>query len=533
MLYSTETARHLTRYTEPHAIWAALRTGHVRLPKASYLAKLGGEGGVLRRRQELEREEPEAFISVEELERMYGEGNHDGVLPILSISFCWDTAPHPDPRGKQLATVAAALKREMPKYAELGFSEMGVFWDWASIDQKDPRLFDPSETPEAKPEGPERNAFIDDLKAGRSFYGGAAYEASRSEEEKAAFRYALHETMDLWYAHQGTTVYMLTELPEGTQRKAGYDDSGWTTYERRSAEQIKKVYLVYAKWKLVLDLGAGKGAFDSYPSLRSDVFVARNWPLDPDGFDKLIEGKQFTNGADKGAVKALFRRMSVAQLGGIKELIFTKLSPPTVEDAQQLGRCLSLCHQLEKCDLAKVKMTGDACAALFSSLASGTLGSLQKLNLRGNQIGDAGMNALAGALASGSLGSLKELNLSDNEIGDAGVSALAGAVASGSLGSLTGSKLHVGLGLGYNQVGDAGMIALSRAIASGSMANLRVLGLTANKISDAGMSAFAEAVRSGSLAALQDLRLDDNMPSESGMKAIYEAAEKRSIKCSI
>ena len=53
---------------------------------------------------------------------------------------------------------------------------------------------------------------------------------------------------------------MLTKLPEGSERKVGYDDSGWTTYERCSAEQIKKVYLYDAKWKLVLDLGAGEGA---------------------------------------------------------------------------------------------------------------------------------------------------------------------------------------------------------------------------------------------------------------------------------
>eukprot|EP00966_Prymnesium_polylepis_P041101 953838-Prymnesium_polylepis.1 len=109
---------------------------------------------------------------------------------------------HPDPRGKQLATVAATLERQRPEFKEKcasfkGFNEMGVFWDWGSIHQKDPALFDPSETPEAKPEGPEREAFVADLKAGRRFYGGAAYEASRSEEEKAAFRYALHETMDL------------------------------------------------------------------------------------------------------------------------------------------------------------------------------------------------------------------------------------------------------------------------------------------------------------------------------------------------
>ena len=70
---------------------------------------------------------------------------------------------------------------------------------------------------------------------------------------------------------------MLTKLPEGTTRKAGYDDSGWTTYERRSAEQIKKVYLYEAKWKLVLDLGA------------EDAEKSRNWPLDPNGFDALID----------------------------------------------------------------------------------------------------------------------------------------------------------------------------------------------------------------------------------------------------
>ena len=51
---------------------------------------------------------------------------------------------------------------------------------------------------------------------------------------------------------------MLTQLPEGTERTMpGYDGSGWPTYERRSAEQIKKFYLCEAKWKLVLDLGVG------------------------------------------------------------------------------------------------------------------------------------------------------------------------------------------------------------------------------------------------------------------------------------
>ena len=109
---------------------------------------------------------------------------------------------------------------------------MGVFWDWLSIYQKDK-------------------------------------DGNRTPFEQEGFRYALHETMDLWYAHQGTTVYMLTQLPEGSMRKVGYVDSGWTTYERCSAEQIKK-FLMDAKWKLVLDLGA-----------EGDAAEARNWPVGP------------------------------------------------------------------------------------------------------------------------------------------------------------------------------------------------------------------------------------------------------------
>jgi len=164
---------------------------------------------------------------------------------------------------------------------------------WWSIYQKDPALFDEKETPLAKPEGAERVAFQEDLKAGRAHYGGEAYDKSRSAAETEGFRYALHETMDLWYAHQGTTVYMLTKLPVGSSRKVGYADSGWTTYERCSAEQIKKFYMQYAKWSLVLDLGVA-----------SEQQQQRGWPVGPDDFDVLVEDKVFTNGSDLGAVKA-------------------------------------------------------------------------------------------------------------------------------------------------------------------------------------------------------------------------------------
>ena len=364
----------LKRYIGPESIWAALETKHVRLPKMSWLIQHAKKNDILPRRQEMPEE---AFISVQELKDLYGEGNNDGVLPIIAISFCWDTASHPDPRGEQLQTVAAMMEKEKEKYATAsgsfkGFSEMGVFWDWLSIYQKDK-------------------------------------DGNRTPFEQEGFRYALHETMDLWYAHQGTTVYMLTQLPEGTTRKVGYSDSGWTTYERCSAEQIKKFYLFDAKWKLVLDLG-----------VEGDAAEARNWPVGPDDFDAMIDSKTFTNGSDKDAVKALFRKMSINQLGGIENLVMHQMKPPTIEDARRLGGCLNLCHNVKSIGLALCGMSDEACKVMFSTLSSGALAQLNELFLSDNQISDAGLSALAKAITpgpsgKGALASLKDLAVDNPE----------------------------------------------------------------------------------------------------------------------
>ena len=67
---------------------------------------------------------------------MFGEGNQDGVLPIIAISFCWATPAHPDPDGTQLRTIVKVLESEMQKYSTglggtegKGFKDMGIFWD--------------------------------------------------------------------------------------------------------------------------------------------------------------------------------------------------------------------------------------------------------------------------------------------------------------------------------------------------------------------------------------------------------------------
>ncbi|CAK0801254.1 unnamed protein product, partial [Prorocentrum cordatum] len=341
----------------------------VRLVRMTWL--LQQRGTVLKRRQELPEE---AFVSADELRAVWeagGRGGKDQVAPIITISYCWDAREHPDPNGVQLSLVIDTLETERHKYSTAkgdfkGFSEMGIFWDWPSLLQGDPIKAEEAKAAALRQGKTEKDA------------QEAADKAKRTPAEKAAFKHGLEETMDLWYAHQATTVLLLTQHPRerGSARKEGYDQSGWTTYERCSTEQIKQVWRWEAEWAAVADLGQGARA----------KAAGRRWPVGPDEFDRLIEDMHFTNGADKKAVKALFRRMSRAQLGGVTRLDFDGMPPPTPEQAAGLASCLRLCARL------------------------------QKLDLRGCEIGDGGARALAGALPS--LPGLQEPRLGGNR-GDA------------------------------------------------------------------------------------------------------------------
>ena len=97
--------------------------------------------------------------------------------------------------------------------------------------------------PKAKEEGEERDAFIAALKAKTAFYGGEAYDKSRSEAEGRPFKAAL-DNMEVWYAHAGTTVVLLTETREGSSA-VPYEFRGWPTFESSVAMLIKP-YLGWA-----------------------------------------------------------------------------------------------------------------------------------------------------------------------------------------------------------------------------------------------------------------------------------------------
>ena len=207
----------IKRYVDHESVWEVLkRNDDVRLIRLSWLQKKASEPDfVLARRQDLPEE---AFIGYEELREIersaksrwvpiygfnkkyeesyngegspllkllkiyaavfYFERNIDRLLPIVSISYCWLEPSHPDRAGEQLRLLFAKLRKLYGRHGLLGacqaygFRDMGVFWDWASLHQKDPDLWGSPDL----------------------------YESSRKPDHTAAMKRALNETMDLWCA---------------------------------------------------------------------------------------------------------------------------------------------------------------------------------------------------------------------------------------------------------------------------------------------------------------------------------------------
>jgi len=161
-----------SRYREHASIWSALeggdgsevRCGDVRLLSLAWLLALADRGGVLPRRQELPEE---AFLGAARLRQIEAAArraidrrgfvtalealakgtsilgflgfwtsafrrkrNVDGLLPIVSISYCWLEAAHPDREGRQLQLLSRKLRSLyggrglLGACREYGFSDM-------------------------------------------------------------------------------------------------------------------------------------------------------------------------------------------------------------------------------------------------------------------------------------------------------------------------------------------------------------------------------------------------------------------------
>jgi hypothetical protein len=320
-----------------------------------------------------------------------------------------------------------------------GFRDMGVFFDWASLFQKDHKLWTEAELIAEK----ERTE--DQRRAAER------YRDSRTQAQAQAVKFALG-TLDLWYAHAKTTVVLLTELPQklpkAFDKERTYECRGWTTYERCSAELCKTFILQKAGWPLVIDLGKQRAAL-------------RRLPTTPERMEELLKKCSFTNGADKEMVLEKYKKTARAVLGGVNELSFYGIPFDPMDpwhSPERLGQALNFCVNLKRLDLNFTGLTDEHLASISGVLSSSALPQLEQLFLGFNHLGPRGVEALGSALVSGVAPGLKVMFFFGNDFGDAGLQSFAAFIAMGMVPELQFVDLT------GNDIGDAGAVALADAV---------------------------------------------------------------------
>ncbi len=365
----------IERYTNPGELLAVLDSKDVALISFKWLRSFAKSGQKMPRRQDLP---SDAFLPPARLKQIHRSCRNAGgqgaakvqaakvrrlVLPIVSVSYAWLTPGDPDPDGKQLRAIASALNSEFFSHKmEACFDDIGVFWDWASL-----------------------------------------YQNPRSDGEYAAFRRALTNSMDLWYAHSQTSVLYMTELPEGTPFGVQkYANRGWPTYECCSSQLIKRKRAFGGSgWEMCVDFSA-RGGRASH----------RDVPYCPAAFRELLKTKKFTNGSDEEMVADLYTRESEAVLAASTELVFDHIE--VRGEGARLGSVLRMCIHVERLSLKIMGFTDAELAAMAAELGRDTLPCLVSLSLQDNQIGDDGLDSLAAALRRGAMPALRKLTLSRN-----------------------------------------------------------------------------------------------------------------------
>ena len=474
--------------------------------------------------------------------------------------------------------IVQALKPHRAGWSEF-FADMGVFLDWCSLYQKDPALFDEHETPEAKGAG--GRTFVEELKAGSAHYGGVAYEASRTAEENAAFRRALHSTADVWYTHKMIVTLFVTRPPRGGFQGRNYEQCcGWTFFKRSSTELIKpaRAYVVEAGksssegrflWSLTIDSVA-------------DADEARRPPLAPAAFAEQLQTMHFTNDADAAAVAELYEATATQVLRSTAGMELDYV-PVREDDGVRVAQALALCEKVEELSwcfvtmpavelramlaaavptlrrlhlqesalgeaggvalgealskgatpqlqwlyLASNALGGAGAVALGEALGNGATPQLQRLDLDGNALGVAGGVALCEALSKGATPQLQALNLANNTLGKAGGVALGKALGNGATGSAT--PLLQELYLANSALGEAGAVALGEALGNGATPQLQALDLSNSALGEVGTVALGEALGQGATPQLQALVLHGNALGTRGAAALATTVSKKAL----
>ena len=289
----------------------------------------------LPRRQQLEKEVPEAYMSGAKLRKLErGDERINSPLPLVCVSHIWRTKDHPDPYCENLLYFAHSV-RAARKKERFPAGDFAVFLDWTSLHQRN--------------------------KGGK-----------RTRREEAAFGHALSK-MQLWYAHMKTLVYLMTSTPEEwTEDPVPYEKRGWPSFERMITMILK--HQSSKAWATICDTGAFK---NPKPGREQRTIV--HPPLDVHAFAILLDGLKFTNGADKEMVLRLYKETLSTALEQAPSLRYTGLRWGD-KDMAKLVKILPLCRRLKYLNLkgSRNEFT-DVSANLFADMLAdkGVLPELQ------------------------------------------------------------------------------------------------------------------------------------------------------------
>ncbi|CAK0893250.1 unnamed protein product [Prorocentrum cordatum] len=342
-----------------------VRSGDVALLRAKFVQELAGP---MARRQDL----PEAA---------FFQGELTSATVIIALSYGWITPDHPDPECFHLQRVQqvlghfmrvgvegsgqASMKHVVGEDRDKAYKdkEVVIFWDWPCLYQD-------------KPKG------------------------SRTEVQTQAFKRALN-SVNLWYAHACTQVWMLTETPDNVERT--YAMRGWCRFERGVSElisssqtvldlslfsgQTEDYHAAYWHTPVLLDSGM-KSIMWSPPQeerggLAERCSSSRLLPQTPDEMSALLDSLTFTNGkSDTQIVQGLYRQTFVEVMSNAHALRWS--------DQQWAVELPALFPALEGCGSLRIlDISGNALTGGLAGLAgfiSTCLPALERLDLSRNKL---------------------------------------------------------------------------------------------------------------------------------------------------
>lgn len=438
------------------ALQDLVRRKDVRLLKASVVARLLAEGQLKDlNRQSLEKKNSQAFANSSLVGRCLKEAEVAATRKqcaypgIVVVSHVWQTAAHPDPSG--------SLGKKLALY---------LHWYAAQRAKWTKERLYKAKNQTSRSDRINDVAFDVDFCVLIDFW--SLHQAPRNDKQDAGFVRA-QQTMHLWLGHRGVTVFLVTAAPtdwtdnQEYRTRGGYEQRGWTTFERRVAVLCEGGGIcmdmggfdqMLAKAKGIREEPAGSRVGDVFGSKASQfsgrfegmkdyqlthlamwdrsghssrervldgafalgesclvqlVQGRRLPPVSPAEMEHELANKAFSNAADKAICLKMYREVAVEVLGKEEVLDFDGVSHWSVTELRSVGGAMVLCGSLRLLKLNHCEIGSAEIAAFAEELKDGAAPELEELEIRGNEVGEEGLEALGKAVARGAMPRLRRI----------------------------------------------------------------------------------------------------------------------------